>query len=112
MKVLIKKRFRDADTSELMFPGQYAEYTPERARRLARGCFVQILEEEPAVSSEVVNEGSGLTLKDEIEESVSEKSEKTAEEIEPEKVDNTTHIAKAETTDKIPKGKPGRKPKK
>lgn len=47
MKVQIRKRFRDADTQELMIPGRQAEYDLGRAKKLARSGFVLMLEPVP-----------------------------------------------------------------
>lgn len=44
MKVLIKKRFRDVDTGQIMYVGNTADYERERAHKLARSGFVQMLD--------------------------------------------------------------------
>ena len=115
MKVTIRKRFRDADTQQLMLAGQKAEYDKVRALKLARSGFVQIDEviEEDAPNfslDEVETESPEQSISgpdEQGEEPATEEDDDEAEE--PEKVE-VPAPSKKEITG-FP-GKRGRKPKK
>ncbi|CAL1518199.1 hypothetical protein [Chitinophaga sp. MM2321] len=85
MRVQIRKRFRDADTMQLMLPGRHAEYEIGRAHKLARSGFVLLLDpvEESLADEQQSNES--------IEPVIPGTEEK------PEKIEGVTKEEKVET---------------
>lgn len=105
MKVRIRKRFRDKDTLQIMNSGEHADYEQERAVKLARGGFVELLE--------AVEEKADVPPAEEVVEEQTEQQEEAEKEeineLEPEKKELEPFPEKSEEAG--PK-KRGRKPKK